>query len=79
MLMTAQPFPTRSASADKAAILLPLMMGLMVLGTVAGCGKKADDTGRRSLSQSGLDERRPAARSRQQCHARAAPVCPVGR
>ncbi len=42
MLMTAKPFRARSASADKP--VLRLMAGLMVLGVVAGCGKKAGDT-----------------------------------
>jgi protein TonB len=43
MLMTAKPFPARSARADK-TMLLRLMTGLMLLGAVAACGKKADDT-----------------------------------
>ncbi len=43
MLMTAKPFSARSASADK-TMLLRLMTGLMLLGAVTACGKKADDT-----------------------------------
>ncbi len=43
MLMTAKPFPARSASADK-TMLFRLMTGLVILGSVAACGKKADDT-----------------------------------
>ncbi len=43
MLMTGKPFSARSASADK-TMLLRLMMGLVVLGAVAACGKKADDS-----------------------------------
>lgn len=42
MLMTAKPVPARSASADK-TIRLRLLVGLVVVSAVAGCGKKADD------------------------------------